>query len=380
MQNKDLGFDKENIIILKNAWDLHFQDRENITLESRKQRALSFRQEILKQSNVINATYTGNAPGLYRLTESGPGYQWYFRFRLEGDPPDASEGMPYTFIDHAYLDVFGLEMVAGENFREGPWSQTETAIINESAMKKFGLKNPVGKYLYVKKTKSIINEEGKQERVSVEVPTQIIGVFKDFHNRDLSQGIKETLYFPMPEGSTGQFLAIRFLPGNISKNIAFLENTWEKFGMEEHFKYSFFDQEFEDLYNKEKRLAHIFTFFTLLAIFIACLGIFGLAAFTAEQRTKEIGIRKVMGASIQNIVESLSRLYIKLILIALIFACPASYIIMNKWLQSFTFHTKIGVIVFLSTIAIILFIVLSSVSYHSIKAALTNPARTLKYE
>jgi putative ABC transport system permease protein len=184
----------------------------------------------------------------------------------------------------------------------------------------------------------------------------------------------------MPEGRTGQFLAIRFLPGNISDNIAFLENTWKKFKMEGPFKYSFFDQEFENLYNKEKRLAHIFTFFCLLAIFIACLGIFGLAAFTAEQRTKEIGIRKVMGASIQNIVEILSRIYLKLIIIAVLFACPIGYVLMNKWLTNFPFRANIGVIVFILTIVVTLIIVISSVSYHSIKAAMTNPARTLKYE
>ncbi|MDX1284958.1 MAG: FtsX-like permease family protein, partial [Draconibacterium sp.] len=380
MQNKDLGFDKENIIILKNAWALFWQDRENMSIESREHRAISFRQEILKQSNVINATYTGNVPGVYRITESGAGYQWDFRFRLEGEPSDVSNGMPYTYIDHAYLDVFGLEMAAGEYFREYPLSQAETAIINETAVNKFGLNDPVGKYLYIKKPKYITNREGEQERVMVEFPTLITGVFKDFHNRELKQGIKETLYFPIPEGRTEQFLAIRFLPGNISENIAFLKNTWEKFGMERPFNYSFFDQEFENLYNKEKRLAHIFTFFTLLAIFIACLGIFGLAAFTAEQRTKEIGIRKAMGASIQNIVEILSRIYMKLILVAVLFACPIGFILMNKWLLNFPFRTNVGVIVFVLTILVTLIIVISSVSYHSIKAAMTDPARTLKYE
>lgn len=380
MQNKDLGFDKENIIILKNARALYYQDRENISPESRELRAISFRQEILKYSNVINATYTGNVPGFYNLTESGSGYQWNFRFRLEGEPSDASNGMPSTFIDHAYFDVFGLEMVAGENFRENPLSQVETAIINETAMNKFGLKNPVGKYLYIKKSKSIINKEGKQEWVRTEVPTLITGVFKDFHNRDLNQVIKETLFFQMPEGRTGQYLAIRFMPGNISYNIAFLEKTWEKFKIEEPFEYSFFDQEFEDLYNKEKRLAHIFTFFTFLGIFIACLGIFGLAAFTAEQRTKEIGIRKVLGASIQDIVAILSKIYLKLLIVAILLACPLGYIVMSRWLQEFPFHTKLGATIFIFTGLITVIIVLSSVSYHSIKAAMTDPARTLKYE
>jgi putative ABC transport system permease protein len=170
------------------------------------------------------------------------------------------------------------------------------------------------------------------------------------------------------------------MPGDIANNIALLEETWKKFVPDIPLEYSFFDKEFEALYNKEKKLAQIFTFFTLLAIFIACLGIYGLASYTAEQLTKEIGVRKAMGATIANIVERLVRVYLKLILVALLIACPLGYFVMGRWLQNFPYHKNIEIVVFLYAIVIILFIVLSSVSYHSIKAALTNPARTLKYE
>jgi putative ABC transport system permease protein len=151
-------------------------------------------------------------------------------------------------------------------------------------------------------------------------------------------------------------------------------------GFKAPFEYSFFDIELGTLYNKEKKLVQVFTFFTILAILIACLGIYGLAAFTAEQRTKEIGIRKVMGASVRNIVKILSRTYLKLLIIATLIACPVGYIIMNKWLQGFAFRINIGAGIFILTVLITALIVLSSVSYHSAKAALTDPANTLKYE
>jgi len=206
-------------------------------------------------------------------------------------------------------------------------------------------------------------------------------VFKDFHNRNLREEIRPTIFYPLYKGNYAtNSLAVRFLPGNTPDNIAFLEKTWNKMGTKESLKYSFFDKEFDDLYIKEKKLFQAFTFFTILAIFIACLGIYGLATFTAERRTKEIGIRKVMGASVRKIVKILSRIYLKLLIIATLIACPLGYIIMDKWLQGFVFQIDIGAKTFIFSVLITIIIVLSSVSYQSVKAALTNPANTIKYE
>ena len=209
----------------------------------------------------------------------------------------------------------------------------------------------------------------------------IIGVFEDFHTHDLHQDTEPVIFFPQNKMDYwGAYIFVRFLPGNIPNNIAFLEKTWNNIVAKIPFEYSFFDIELETQYNKEKKLTQVFTFFTLLAIFIACLGIYGLAAFTAEQKTKEIGIRKVMGASVRDIVKNLSGIYLKLLIVATLIACPLGYIIMNKWLQGFAFRINIGTGIFIFTVLITTIIVLSSVSYHSVKAAQTDPANTLKYE
>jgi len=244
-----------------------------------------------------------------------------------------------------------------------------------------GFKNPVGKYIEREVNKRITNTEGETVWGKGKDQIPIIGVFKDFHTSDLHQDIIPLIYYPQSqELYDGSYISVRFLPGNIPDNIAFLEKTWNNVIAKIPFDYSFFDKELEILYNKEKNLTQVFTFFTILAIFLACLGIYGLAAFTTEQRIKEIGIRKVMGATVRNIVKILSRTYLKLLIIAALIACPVGYIIMNKWLQGFAFRINIGAGIFIFTALITTIIVLSSVSYHSVKAALTDPAKTLKYE
>ena len=227
----------------------------------------------------------------------------------------------------------------------------------------------------------IYNIEGERKWGEAKVQIPIIGVFKDFHTSDLHQDIKPVIFFPQYEDQYFGFLiTVRFLPGNIPDNIAYLEKTWNKMGFKGLFEYSFFDIELEALNNKEKNLTQVFTFFTILAIFIACLGIYGLAAYTAEQRTKEIGIRKVMGASVRNIVSILSGTYLKLLIIATLIACPLGYIIMNKWLQNFAYKINIGVGIFLLTGLIALIIIIISVSSQAIKASLTDPVESLRYE
>jgi len=274
-------------------------------------------------------------------------------------------------------------MAAGQNFRKSitiPQTR-EGVILNEKAVDLLGLKNPVGKYIEKEINIRITNTEGERVWGKGKDQIPIIGVFKDFHTSDLHQDIIPLIYYPQSqELYDGSFISVRFLPGNIPDNIAFLEKTWNNIVTKIPFEYSFFDIELETQYNKEKTLTQVFTFFTILAIFIACLGIYGLAAFTTGQRTKEIGIRKVMGASVGNIVKILSRIYLKLLIAATLIACPVGYIIMNKWLQGFAFRINIGAGIFILTVLISTIIVLSSVSYHSVKAALTDPANTLKYE
>jgi len=380
MQNKDLGYEKENIVVIKNIYDNFFPGLDSLSREKQVLRLFSLKEQILQNPDVINATFTGVLPGTWGNWGSGQGY---LRVRSEGPSPERLYDITATCVDQSYMDVFEMDLAAGRNFNKDlvlPKTH-EGVILNEKAVNLLGLEEPIGKYIYSQQSKKILNNKGEEQRVDYEDQYPIIGVIKDFHTHSLYKQIIPYLFTPpSKEWFKPDNLAVRFMPGNVSENISWLEETWKEFAPDAKIEIQFFDQIFEKRYIKEKKLARIFTFFCILAIFIACLGIFGLAAFTAEQRTKEIGIRKVMGASIANVVEILSKIYLKLIFIAILLACPSGYLLMSKWLQSFPFQTQIGVIVFLSTIVIILLIVISSVSYHSIKAALTNPARTLKYE
>jgi putative ABC transport system permease protein len=200
---------------------------------------------------------------------------------------------------------------------------------------------------------------------------------KDFHNRSFKSEIQPVV-LASGRGNL-QRVAVKVTPGDMQALLAFMEETWNKF-VNRPFEYSFFDEDFDNLYKTEERLGEIFTFFTALAIFISALGIFGLAAFNAEQRTKEIGIRKVVGASVHSIVGLLSIRYIKLLIIANLLAWPIAYFAMNKWLQDFAYHIDLGFVIFGLTGLIALFIVLLSVSSNAISAALANPVVSLKHE
>ena len=201
-------------------------------------------------------------------------------------------------------------------------------------------------------------------------------MIKDFQFKSLRNEIQ-----PLGLWNGGQSLvSVRIQPDDIPATLEFLEKTWNTFAPDLPFLYSFVDDDLDRLYGKEKRLGKIFLFFTTLAIVIACLGLYGLAAFTAEQRSKEIGIRKVMGASFQDIIRLLSKTYIILIIIANLVAWPIGYLAMHKWLQNFAYQINMGVGIFILTALIALIIVIIAVSSQAIKASLTDPVKSLRYE
>ena len=201
-------------------------------------------------------------------------------------------------------------------------------------------------------------------------------MIKDFQFKSLRNEIQ-----PLGLWNGGQSLvSVRIQPDDIPATLEFLEKTWNTFAPDLPFVYSFVDDDLDRLYGKEKRLSKIFLFFTTLAIVIACLGLYGLAAFTAEQRSKEIGIRKVMGASFQDIIRLLSKTYIILIIIANLVAWPIGYLAMHKWLQNFAYQINMGVGIFILTALIALIIVIIAVSSQAIKASLTDPVKSLRYE
>jgi len=234
-------------------------------------------------------------------------------------------------------------------------------VLNETAVQALGLESPVGKPLTM---------SGKRGTV--------VGVIKDFHFQTLGRKIG-TLCLSAPGGGF-RYIFARISSQNLDATISLMQKSWQKFDSQYPFHYQFFDDDFDNLYRSEQQIGIIVRYFAVLAIFISCLGLFGLAAFMAERRTKEIGIRRVLGASSVEIVGLLSKEFAKSVLVSNVIAWPAAYFIMNKWLENFAYRTRMGIDVFLFTAGLALGIALLSVSFQSIKAATANPADSLRYE
>jgi len=344
MKKKDLGFDAKQIISIP------------LTSHSLREKTEIFKSEILRNPSILSACASFGTPA----SGTGSGRS----FIPEGYPEGESIHMETLFIDHDFIETYGLTLIRGRNFSREFLTDTEHAfILNETAAKKLGWDDPIGKRF-------------SEEDSGVEA--KVIGVVKDFH-------FESTLYEIAPMVLTlrpYQFSHISAKIGleDVSSALTFLEGKWREFAPEYPFEYIFVDEEFDMYYNFERRQGQLFTYCSILAIFISCMGIFGLASFTAEKRTKEIGIRKVLGASVSGIVVLLSREFVKWVLVANIIGWPIAYFVMNRWLQSFAYRVNIGVWIFVFSAFLVLIIALLTVSYQSIKTALADPINSLRYE
>ncbi|MFC2081233.1 ABC transporter permease [Bacteroidota bacterium] len=371
MREYDPGFDKENIVVIKNArslwtiWEEKERQKDGYEFDPEQSVLVfqTFKQELLKHSHVLSASVSSRVPG-----GGSFGTQEY---RLEG--ADANEKYRINTIntDSDYIMTFGLKLIAGHNIS----TSQKGIIINETAVEYFGWAEPLGKNIITRGTTST-RPGNKNIYTWFDVNIPVIGVIKDFQFKSLRTEIQ-----PLGLSLGGHnFISVKIQPHEIPGTLEFLEKTWNTFAPEVPFVYSFLDDDLDKLYGKEERLGKIFLYFTVLAIVIACLGIYGLAAFTAEQRTKEIGVRKVMGASVQDIIKLLSKKYIILIIIANFIAWPIGYFIMQKWLQNFAYRINIGIGIFLLTGLMAIIIVIIAVSSQAIKASLTDPVESLRYE
>jgi putative ABC transport system permease protein len=244
-------------------------------------------------------------------------------------------------------------------------------VINERAVKEYGFtsaQDAIGKWLAA-------DWDGEQNRFT------IIGVVKDFHFKDLHEAIEPFAFRFYNDADAGfNYMIAHSNGGNIKQSLSVLESSWKKLNPNEPFEYGFLDQDFQKNYEKEDRQANLINYFTIVAIIISCLGLFGLATFTAEQRTKEIGIRKVLGASIYGVVALLSKDFLKLVVIAVIIASPLALYAMNKWLQNFAYKASITWQVFAMTTLIAVIISFVTISFQAIKAAIANPVKSLRTE
>ena len=260
-----------------------------------------------------------------------------------------------------------IELLEGRNFSHAFPTDTVAVLLNEAAVREFGFDNPLSEE---------IRYFGGGEAGSY-LDLKVIGVFKDFNYETLRNNIRPLALMLTTQGSS---IAVRTASGDIAASLATIEQIWEQNAPDEPFQYSFLDEDFDALFRAEQRLGQVFSVFTSLAILVACLGLLGLAAFMAEQRTKEIGIRKVLGASIASVVLLLSKDFTRLILIAFGLAIPLAYFIMYSWLKGFAFRISIGPGIFVLAGASALLIAWLTVSWQSIKAASVNPVKSLRSE
>ena len=347
IQNRNLGFNKEQVVIVKKTDDIGNQ-------------VPVFRQELLKNPKVINATNTNDLIG----NEFGNS-----AYKLAGATGEETHLLHTYSTDPYFVETYQIEMAAGRYYEEGRQADQQSAVINEAAVKDLGLTDPLGK--------QIVAIAPTSDR---SLTFTIIGVMKNFHFKSLHHQIGPLIvHLYGPEGR-GRYVSVRIHSENIRETLTFLENTWRKFASNQAFEYEFFDDHFARIYQAEERTGQIFFSFSLLAIIIASLGLFGLAAFVAEQRTKEIGIRKVLGATEVGIVFLLSKQFTKWVVLSNLFAWPIAYYFMQKWLQRFAYQASISAWSFLFAFIVVLLLALLTVSYQTVKAARSNPVELLRHE
>lgn len=340
VRNSKLGIEKEHIV------NIPIYGKETL------QKYALIKSEFKKNSSVMAASASSFSPGKVI---------WYQSYWREGAREDEDLMIHWIPVDHDFIDTFKIKLVEGRGFSKNFSSDLGNVyILNESAVKKFGWKSPVGKEFKV-----------------IEKGT-VIGVVEDFNYKSLHQEIRPIVLYVYPKSF--QYLSVRINPVGVSDTLEFLKNKWQEIISGQSFEYSFLDDDFDSLYKSELRLGKIFSIVTTLAIFIACLGLFGLAAFSVEQRTKEIGIRKILGSTSLKIVLLISKEYTRLVIVANLISWPISYYIMNKWLQNFAYRTHLGIDLFILSGLLAFSIALLTVSYLSIKAAIANPIKALRYE
>jgi putative ABC transport system permease protein len=343
MKNQPLGFDPEQKLIIPG----------NIL-----ERFEGVKAEFLRNPNITGATACWNVPGrLANLVEAS----------LVGEPEERTQSMDYYYVDDDFIEEYGIEVVAGRSFERNRASDRDNAfILNETASRAFGFGSPeeaIGKKMY----------EGGSGLIGT-----IIGVTKDFHYKGL-QTVVEPLVLQF-RSSYFTTLSLTVKTENLDETLSFVEKTWERLQLGRLFTFFFLDADFNRHYRLEEHLGRLYLRLTLLAIFISCLGLGGLSSYTTEQRTKEIGIRKVLGASVPNIISHLLGGFTKWVLLSNLLAWPVSYIVMHKWLQSFAYRTHLGIGEFALSGILALALAAAVVSYQCVRAAVANPADSIRYE
>lgn len=343
IQNRDVGYDKNQIVC--------------ISLRDRTARAnlAMLKTTLLQDPHILAASGSTALPN---------NIMQFNRFPQPGLPDAPLLTLYIGQIDYDYIELYGLKVIQGRNFTKAfPSDAQDAVLINRTAARALGWEQPVGRHLE--------HRGGRKQ--------QIIGVLEDFHFHSLHNDISP-LVFSLVEPNRNRYLSIKINGSNIPETLQFIESRLKAVSPDYPFEYSFIDDMFKQAYRSEQKMGRLFCACAGIGIFIACLGLFGLVAFTAEKRTKEIGIRKVMGASILSIIRLLSQQFLKWVLLANIVAWPIAYYVMSRWLQNFAFHTELKLSIFAATALLTMIIALLTLSYQSIKAAAADPVNVLRYE
>ncbi|RYF66088.1 MAG: FtsX-like permease family protein, partial [Cytophagaceae bacterium] len=347
IQTTKVGFDRERVLTVQNVYLLGKQ-------------AEAFKQDVLRLPGVTTGTLSSYLPT--------PSDREDTSFFPEGKT-DLSKGMSMQIwgVDYDYMTTLGMSLTKGRNFSRQFGTDSTGIILNESAVKILGVKNPIGMHI------SRFNDpEGKTRKTYT-----VIGVIKNFHFESLRRNIGALSMVLSPQSGAASF---RLSQNNVPAMLRQIEAKWKQFAPGQPFSYSFLQDSFDEMYRAEQRVGTVAMLFAVLAILIACLGLFGLAAFMAEQRTKEIGVRKVLGASTPSIIGLLSKDFLKLVVVAIVIASPLAWYAMTSWLSDFAYKIDIEWWVFALAGTLAIGIALLTVSFQSIKAALMNPVTSLRSE
>ncbi|HKL38872.1 MAG TPA: ABC transporter permease [Bacteroidales bacterium] len=345
INQKDLGFNKKHVMVINRVSELGTEQD-------------AFRQELLSHPNILSASFSRNVPG--GMTSSTAFYP-------EGSTPQQSMVIDFSATDPYYDDTYGIEMSEGRFFSEDYATDSLGILINEAAKRKFGFDKAVGK--------NVVLMQGNEGE---DIVFEVVGVMKNFNFRSLHHEIQPLIFYYINDHYSHMSLQLR--PGQMQETLEFIRGKWGKFVSATPLDYSFLKNDWEAKYRQEQKVGTLFKAFSLLAIVISCLGLFGLASFMAAQRTKEIGVRKVFGASIPQILKLLSKEILILIAIATGIGWPLGYYFMNEWLQDFAYRIDISWVVFVLASVITLLVALLTVSYRALRAATANPAESLKDE
>jgi putative ABC transport system permease protein len=346
IQTKSLGFNKDHLLTIPGVPANQFE---------------AFKADILRDPMIKDVGRSSRIPSGRLLDDQGASV-------FDGDKAlPVKADIKCINTDYGFIPTYGIKLAAGRNFSRDFATDSNNFVINTTTVKVLGWKTPESA---IGRDMSYGSRKGK-----------VIGVVNDFHFESLHQNIVPLL-MEMPPFDNNNYgkVSIKISGANTNAALATLEQTWKKYQPETPFRYTFLDERFQRLYNAEQQQSHLFTIFSCLAIFIACLGLFGLSAFTISQRVKEIGVRKVLGASIPQIVTDLSKDFLKLVIVAAIIALPIAWYAMSKWLLDFAFRISIQWWVFVMAGVIALIIAFATISFQSIKAALANPVKSLRSE